>query len=89
MCLKYDLTLRMLVNLLSADFFKNLLFKKFFSGKLSEFQTVWIPIRTSVRVETFCKGYQQMTKVVATKERFTEDRHFSNLCPCKIGCQLM
>ena len=46
------------------------------SGTLIECQTVWIEIRTDIvsvliRVQTVCKGYQQVTEVSATncKER--------------------
>ena len=49
--------------LLSADFFQNQLFKKIPSGSLSVCQTVLI------WVQTVCEGYQQMTEVVASKER--------------------
>ena len=48
----------------------------FFSSKLSlsASQTVWIQIRTDILpvlilVQTVCKGYQQTTKVAASKER--------------------
>ena len=48
-------------------------FNKNLSGKLSECQTVWIQISTNllsvlIWVKTVCKGYQQMTKVTASKE---------------------
>ena len=58
----------------SADFFKIINFKKK-SGTLSKCQMVWIQIRTNILlvliwVQTVCKGYQQMTKVATSKERF-------------------
>ena len=58
----------------SADFFQNLLFQKIISGTLTECQTVWIQIRTDILsvliwVQTVCKGYQQTTKVAASKGR--------------------
>ena len=57
----------------SDDFFQNKLSQKIISGTLSECQTVWIQIRTVVLsvliwVQTVCKGYQQTTKVAASKE---------------------
>ena len=44
------------------------------SGRLSECQTVWISIRTNILlsltwVQTICKGYRQMTKVAASRQR--------------------
>ena len=59
----------------SADFFfQNQLFGKILSGIPSGCQTVWIQIRTDILlvliwVQTVGKGYQQMTKVAASKER--------------------
>ena len=58
----------------SADFFQNEPFRKILSGTLSECETVWIQIRTDILsvlmwVQTVCKGYQQTTKVAASKER--------------------
>ena len=58
----------------SADFFQSCLLKKILSGTLSECQTGWIQVRTDVLlvliwVQTVCKGYQQTTKVAASKER--------------------
>ena len=58
----------------SADYI-NFFKKKNHSGTLSECQTVWIQIRTyvvSVWVQTDCKGYQQTTKDVASKEKLLE-----------------
>ena len=57
-------------------FFSKLTFSK--NSFISECQAVWIQIRTDVlsvliRVQTvseFAKGYQQTTKVAASKERF-------------------
>ena len=48
---------------------------KILSGTLSEGQTVWIQIKTNVLsvliwAQTVCKGYQRITKVTASKERF-------------------
>ena len=47
--------------------------KKKIPGALSECQTVWIQIRTNILsvliwVQTVCKGYQQTTKLTASKE---------------------
>ena len=65
----------------SADFFSKLTFKKIkinfqkiLSGTLKECQTVWVQIRTDIMsvligVQTVCKGYQQTTKVAASKEK--------------------
>ena len=56
-------------------FFKIIFFKlKILSGALSEGQTVWTQIRTNfmlvlIWVQTVCKGFKQMTKVTASKER--------------------
>ena len=55
-------------------FFSSKLLFKNLSGTLSERQTVWIQIRTNILsvliwVQTVCKGYQQMTKVTACKQR--------------------
>ena len=61
--------------MLPADFFSKLTFsKKNLPGTPSELQTVWIQIRTDILsvliwVQTVCKGYQQMTIVVASKAR--------------------
>ena len=54
--------------------FSKLTFFKKISGKLSECKTVCIQIRTDILsvliwVQTLCKGYQQTTKVAASKER--------------------
>ena len=49
-------------------FFKINLFLKILSGTLSECQTVWIQVRF-FWVQTVCKGYQQTTKVTASKEK--------------------
>ena len=61
----------------SADFFQSLLFQKILSGTLSECGTVWIQIRSDsllvlIWVQTICKGYQQTTKVAASKERVNQ-----------------
>ena len=45
----------------NADLFQNYFIQKFISGAQSEFQTVWIQIRTDT--QTVCEGYQQMTLV--------------------------
>ena len=62
--------------LLSADFFRNIL-----SGTLAACQTVWIHIRRNflsvlIWVQTVCKGYQQMTKVAASKEKGQVMKHY-------------
>ena len=56
----------------SADFLKK---KKVLSGTLSVCQMVWIQIRTDglsvlvlAWVQTVCNGYQQTTKVAASRE---------------------
>ena len=58
----------------SADFFGINFLKKETSGTLSERQTAWIQIRTDILLpliwdQTVCKGYQQITKVAASKEK--------------------
>ena len=58
----------------SADIFQTQPFQKILSGIQSEFQTVWIQIRTDILsvliwVQTVCKGCQQTTKVAAGKVR--------------------
>ena len=55
-------------------FLQNNLSPKIPSGTQSGCQTVWIQIRTDIMsvliwVQMVCKGYQQMTKVTASKER--------------------
>ena len=55
-------------------FFKKGSFQKIVSDALSEFQMVWIHIWTNILlvliwVQTVCKGYKQMTKVTASKEK--------------------
>ena len=50
----------------SADFFQNYLFKKIISGTLSEWQTVWIQIRTDIlsvliSVQTVCRRAKQLS----------------------------
>ena len=62
--------------LMSADFFQNKLFQRNSfrnSFRLTEYQMVWIQIRTNllvlIWVLTVCKGIQQMTKVGASKGR--------------------
>ena len=61
--------------LLSAEFFfQNYFLQKILSGILSECQTDWTQIRTDILsvliwVQIVCKGYLQMTKVAASKER--------------------
>ena len=61
-------TLCMLGNFNLLTFFQNSLInsKKFFQEPLSECQMVWFQIRTDILsvliwIQTFCKGYQQMT----------------------------
>ena len=78
---KFFLTLWMLGNIscfccLLTFFFKINFFKKYFRNTitLSECQTVWIQIKTNILsvmiwVQTVCKGYQQRTKVAASKKR--------------------
>ena len=76
---KIYLTLCMLGNLSCCcccllTFFKINFFQKKISGTLSECQMVCIQIRTDILsvliwVQTVCKGYQQTTKVTASKER--------------------
>ena len=56
----------------SADFFQNEPFQKILLGTLFKCQTVWIQIRTDtlsvlIWVQTVCKGYQQTSKVAASK----------------------
>ena len=58
----------------SADLFKINFYKKILSGTISGYQTDWIQIRTDIMsvliwVHTVCKGYKQMTKVAASKDR--------------------
>ena len=45
--------------------------QKILSGTISECQTVWTQIRTDILIwlQIVCKGYQQTTKVAASKER--------------------
>ena len=71
-------------------FFTKIFFSKN-SGTLLEGQMVWILIRTDILsvliwVKTVCKGYQQTTKVMASKIH-DEMRHFEALhfgIHCKI-----
>ena len=68
-----------MLSLLSADFFKIIFFEKFFQELLSESQTVLIQIRADILsvliwVQNVCKGYQQTTKVAASKERVNNPR---------------
>ena len=71
-CLKYNCFVYLL---LSVDFFSHFFFfQKVLSGRLSEFQMVWIQISTDVLsvliwVGTVYKGCQQTTKVAANKDR--------------------
>ena len=63
--------------MMMQTFFKVNLFQKNISGILSECQTVWIQSRIDVLsiliwVQTVCKGYQQMTKVDASKEKIED-----------------
>ena len=58
----------------SAYFFQKQPFQKVLSGTLSECVTVWIQIMTDILLvliwlQTICTGCQQMTKVMASKER--------------------
>ena len=72
----------------SADFFKSNFLKKNLSGTLAECISVWIQIRTDILfvlnwVETVPKGYKQMTKAMASKEKvaissFAENHIYSN-----------
>ena len=48
----------------SADFFQNQLFQAILSETQSEYQTIWIQIRT----DFICKGYQQTTKFAAGRQ---------------------
>ena len=74
----------------SADFFFfffKKLFQKIISGILLKCQMVWIKIRTDnlsvlIWVQTVCKGYQQTTKVAASKETV------SKLLLCMTECVL-
>ena len=55
------------------NFFQNWHFPKILSETLSECQMVWLQIRTEalsalIWIQTFCKDYQQMTKVATSKE---------------------
>ena len=55
-------------------FFQNKLFQKIISVTLFKCQRVCIQIRTGILpvliwIQTFCKGYQQMTKVATSKKR--------------------
>ena len=64
--------LALLILLLSsADFFSKLTSSNIISRTLWEFQTAWTNTILSVLiwVQTVCKGYQQMIKVAASKER--------------------
>ena len=65
--------------------FQILTFQKILSGTVSECQIVWIHIRTDILlvliwVQTDCKGYQQTTKIAASKERV-------NLFSVSVGTQ--
>ena len=58
-----------LLAIVVCRFFQKHFFLKILSGTLSEYQTVWIQIRTDILwiliwVQTVRKGYQKMTKVV-------------------------
>ena len=58
----------------SAAFFQNHFSQKILSGTPSECQMVWTQIRTDILsvliwVQTVCSGYQQMTKVAASRDR--------------------
>ena len=64
----------------SANFFSKInLFKSFIQEHYQSVKImVWIQIRTNILsvltwVQTVCKGYQQMTKVISSK---VKDRHF-------------
>ena len=69
-CLLFQqINLFFILLLSSADFFQNKLFQKILSGTLSVCHTVWIQILSVlIWVQTVCKGYQQTTKVSASKE---------------------
>ena len=58
----------------STDFFQNLPFQKVFQEHYQSVKRFWIHIRINVLsvliwIQTFCKVYQQTTKVAASKER--------------------
>ena len=60
----------MLGNFDAFVIFKINFFKKIHLGTLSEWQTVLHPVQTQNFVRSdVCKGYQQMIKVAASKER--------------------
>ena len=64
------LTLCLLGNFDAFVVFTINFFTKFILGTLSECQTVLDPVQTKNVVRSdVCKGYQQMTKVAASKER--------------------
>ena len=74
----------------SANFFQNYFFQKILSGTLSEWQTVWIQIRTDILsvliwVQTVCKGYQQTTLVAASKLIFMENKAIYLTCEIKFS----
>ena len=80
----------MLLSHIGTMFFYVLSSAGFFnlSGILSECQTASIQIRTDVLsvlnwVQTICKGYQQTTKVTASKVRVNGD--VSDLCSDQSG----
>ena len=73
------LTLYVLGNFSSADFFQNYFFRKILAGTHFEYHTAWIQIRAAILlvliwVQTVCKGYQQTTRVVTSKERVNSIR---------------
>ena len=75
--------------LLSAEFFLNRFFQKILSGIPPE--SAWIQIRPSVLsslilVQTFCKGYQQMTLV---GRELNSDMWTINRTKCIITCLII
>ena len=67
-----DLTLCMLGNFSSVNFFKIIIFRKFFQEHYQECQSVWFQIRTDI---LFAKVYQQTT-VAASKESIVNLQDF-------------
>ena len=74
--------------LVSADFFQNYLFQKFFqntvsvSNGLNPDQDQSDILSVLIWVQTVCKGYQQTIKVAASKERVKEDKMKANVYIC-------
>ena len=55
--------------LLSADFYLNYVFKKFFLKHYQSVKQFRSILSVLIWVQTVCKGYQQVTKVATCKER--------------------